>query len=177
MLDLNGPFYYHRVFVELGRLPRLHPAAGTAHVGDADVLSAGVDAAHKFVNFLRLGSGGFDARRSGYQRWHLLILAKNEPEEGSRLAIGGILLHIGQKSCGFNSRNIKRFSTTRIAAPGAVIEQDHIALAFGEAGAVPLVAAGGQPVFFTADEPTEFELLAGAAVRTTELSRAGGRRF
>ena len=42
------------VFVEVGSLAGLDPAAGTAHVGDAEVLGGGVHAADEFVDELGL---------------------------------------------------------------------------------------------------------------------------
>ncbi len=58
------------VFVEVRRLTRLDPAAGAAHVGDADVIARGVHVAYIFVDQLGLGSGSLDAGGLGNEFGH-----------------------------------------------------------------------------------------------------------
>ena len=52
-------FEYHRVFLEIGRLPGLDPASGTAHVRNANLCGFRVHAAYVFIDQL-----GFIARCS-----------------------------------------------------------------------------------------------------------------
>ena len=58
----SEPFEHEGVLVEGGRLERLLPVGGRAHVRDADAVGAGVDAADVFVDLLAAGDG--DRRRA-----------------------------------------------------------------------------------------------------------------
>ena len=64
----------YSVFVELGRLARLLPAAWTAHVGDAGILRTGVDPSDIFVDTFRLISSRFNTNRLPDESGHLVIL-------------------------------------------------------------------------------------------------------
>jgi hypothetical protein len=76
-------------------------------------------------------------------------------------------LYVGEKRGRFYSRNVEGFSTTGITAACTIVQEHHITLAFVEAGAIPDIRSWRQAVFLAANEPSEFELLAGPAVRTT----------
>src|SRR5262249_7099249 len=54
---------HHSELLELGGLARLDPAAGAAHVGNADVLVARIHAPDVLVDQLRLVACGLDASR------------------------------------------------------------------------------------------------------------------
>ena len=61
-LDPKHAFQDERVFIEIGSLARFRPARRTAHMGDAERLSIGIDAADELVDELRFRAGCGDAR-------------------------------------------------------------------------------------------------------------------
>lgn len=59
--------------IKLGRLPRLHPAGGAAHVRDADGAMPAIDPADELVDQLGLVPRRLDACRRGDQRRHVIL--------------------------------------------------------------------------------------------------------
>src|SRR5579883_1072085 len=62
---------YDRELLELRRLPRFNPAGRTAHMGDADLAMAGIDATNVLVDQLGLVARGFDPCWHINPCWHL----------------------------------------------------------------------------------------------------------
>jgi hypothetical protein len=58
------------VLMKIGRLPRFNPAAGTAHVSDADITLARVEPTDVFVDQFRLVACCLDPVWPGNQDWH-----------------------------------------------------------------------------------------------------------
>ena len=78
------------------------------------------------------------------------------------------------KSHRFDAGDIETFAAAHVFAHGFVVQQNHIAGEFGEAGAVAFVGAAGDLIQFLAQHPTEFIGVGGAAKRAIEGCRLGG---
>ena len=70
MLYANDAAENQRVLVEFGSLAGFFPTFRTAHVRNADAVGFRIHTANEFLDDLRLGSSGFDARCSGDQGRH-----------------------------------------------------------------------------------------------------------
>ena len=73
-LDRQRPAEDERVLVELRRLPRLDPAGGARHPGDADSFRPRVHASHELLDPLREVPGGGDDRRLPDEPCHDALL-------------------------------------------------------------------------------------------------------
>src|SRR6185437_11072347 len=80
-----------------------------------------------------------------------------------------LLNHNGlEEGDGLDAGDFKALAAADVAAADEVVGADHVALGFGEAGAVALVGAAGELGFFAADDPADGILIGLAAVRAGE---------
>src|SRR5580700_8387783 len=70
-----------------------------------------------------------------------------------------------QKRHGLHARNVEPLSAPQILTGHLIVQQHHVALRLGEAGAVALVAAGRQAVLLLAHHPSQIVGLGGPAKR------------